>query len=135
MTSIYDMFKTNANLEQDGIWINYGTAGKFLVARSGGSNTMFAKVLEAKMRPYRRQLDNETMDAQVAQDILMETFVETVLKGWEGVKDEKGKEIKFSKEAALKLFRDLPELFNDLRLQSTKLANYLASDLEDDVGN
>ena len=131
MTNIYEMFETNDMLEQQGIWVNYGSAGKFLVARSGGANTHFAKVLEMKMRPYRKQ----TLNNEVAADILMESFVEAALLGWDGVKDRKGKAIKFSKENAIKLFKELPDLFSDLREQSSQMSNYQYGDVEDDAGN
>ena len=86
MTSIFDVWGTDAVMETAGVWIDYGSSGKFLIARSGGANTKFAKVLEAKMRPYRRQMDQGKLENEVANKVLLETFIEACLLGWEGIK-------------------------------------------------
>ena len=123
-------------METGGIWIDYGVeGGKFLVARSGGANTKFAKVLEFKMRPYRRQMDTGKLDNEIASRILMESFVEAALLDWDGVQNREGETFTFSKENAISLFIDLPELFTDLREQSSKMANFQAGDVEADSGN
>ena len=135
MTSIFDVWGTDAVLETAGVWIDYGAAGKFLVARSGGANTKFAKVLEAKMRPYRRQLDQGKLDNEVASKVLLETFIEACLLGWENITYQDGKAVKFSKQNAVKLFTDLPDLFGDLRDQSSKMATFQQEEIEADSGN
>ena len=135
MTSIYDVWGTDAIMETGGVWIDYGKAGKFLIARSGGANTKFAKVLEVKMRPYRRQMDQGKMDNDVANRVLLESFIDACLLDWKGIKSEDGKEMKFTKVNALKLFTDLPDLFADLREQSSKMATFQMEEIEDDAGN
>lgn len=134
--TIFDMFETDTLMETGGIWIDYGVnGGKFLVARSGGANTKFAKVLEFKMRPHRRQMDSGKLDNEVANRILMESFVEAALLDWDGVQTSAGETLTFSKDNAIQLFTDLPELFADLRDQSAKMANYQAAEVEADSGN
>ena len=135
MTNIFEMFETDDLLETGGIWIDYGEAGKFLVARQGGANTKFSMVLEAKMRPHRTKMDKKTMPIDLADQVLRETFVEACLLGWEGIKGRDGKEIKFSKAAANKLFEDLPDLFNDLREQAGEMNNFKVGEIEADAGN
>lgn len=135
MENIYEMFETDDQLEASGVWIDYGKAGSFLVGRMGGANTKFAQVFEAKMRPYRRQLDNKTLPLDVAEKVLRESFIEACLMGWENVKDRKGKAIKFSKAAADKLFQDLPDLFTDLHTQASQMANFKVEEVEEDAGN
>lgn len=133
--TIYDLFETDALMETGGIWIDYGSGIRFLVARSGGANTKFAQVLEFKMRPYRRQLDNGSMDNDVANKILMEAFIESALLKWEGVTDREGNALDYSKDNAIELFTEMPDLFNDLREQSSRMANYRTAEVEDDLGN
>ena len=135
MTSIFDVWGTDAVMETAGVWIDYGSSGKFLIARSGGANTKFAKVLEFKMRPYRRQMDQGKLDNEIANKVLMETFIEACLLGWENLTYQDDKAIKFSKENAIRLFTDLPDLFNDLREQSAKMATFQQEEVEADSGN
>lgn len=135
MTSIFDVWGTDAIMETGGVWIDYGASGKFLIARSGGANTKFAKVLEAKMRPYRRQMDQGKLDNEIANKVLMESFVEACLLDWANLTYQDGKALKFSKPNAIKLFTDLPDLFGDLRDQSSKMATFQQEEIEDDAGN
>lgn len=133
--SMYSLFGTDKAMEQSGIVLDYGSAGKIKVARAGGSNSRFAKALEAKMRPYRRQFEAGTMDDEVANKLLIEAFAEGVILGWEKVKGPDGKELKFSRENVIKLFTDLPDLFADVREQAMKVSNFRAEQVEEDAGN
>lgn len=138
--SIYDMWGTEAVLETGGVWIDYGRGGgRFLIARAGGANTKFAKVLEAKMRPHRRLLESKGktkgIDNETANKILTEAFVEACLLEWEDVTGMDGKLLEFNKPNAIKLFTDLPDLFSDLREQASSLSTFQQEDMEDDAGN
>jgi hypothetical protein len=129
MSSLYKQFKTDEKCEAEGIWLEYGStdAGKPMrirVARAGGSNSRFVKKLESLTKPYRRQLQNETMDNKLADDLMMQAYSEAVVLGWENIEDEKGTPIPFTSATCLKLFRDLPDLFADIREQSNKMALY-----------
>ena len=135
MTSIYDTYKTNPKLELEGIVFDCGPDGKFMLARAGGSNVRFAKNLSAKMRPHERQMDAGTMDNEVGLKLLIEVFANSIVLGWEGVKDEKGKDLPFSVENCIKLFNDLPDLFTDVREQAMKWSNYRKQEIEDAVKN
>lgn len=129
--SLYKQFKTDPNYESQGITLEYGNTpnGKPIrikIARAGGSNSKFLKVLEIKSKPYRRQLQNETIDPKIADNILMEVFAETVVLGWENVEEENGTPMPFTKENCLRLFRDLPDLFADIREQASRAALFKA---------
>lgn len=90
--SMYRQFQTNTNLEREGVDLNYG---EFIVrvARAGGGNKRFAKVLEEKMKPVRRALQTETLDEARSAALLHEAFAEGVVLGWSVrvVADGKGK--------------------------------------------
>lgn len=135
MSSLYDVFETNKDIEKTGIILDYGSAGKIKIARAGGSNVNFAKVLEQKMRPYRRQFETGAMADSVANKLLIETFAETVILGWEGVVGRDGNPLPFSRENVIQVLNDLPDLFVDLREQAMKVANFRADVVEADAGN
>jgi hypothetical protein len=135
MSSIYEMFETDGHLEQTGIWIDYGKHGKILIARAGGRNTKFAKIVDVKTRPYRRQIDQGTVDQQVADRLAAESFAEGVVLGWEGIKDKEGNDIPFTVGNVVKLLTDLPDLFSDLREQALQASNFRELEVEEAVGN
>lgn len=138
--SIYDVFSTEATREKSGTWLDYGKAGRFLIARAGGANKRFTQVMIAKMKPYRRvlQAKQNNPDAQaldLLRSIQEEVYAETIVLGWEGVKDVLGEEIPYSKEAARKLFKDLPALFDEIAQFANDLSNFQAEDTEEDAKN
>lgn len=138
--SLYSMFKTDAGLETDGILIEYGEASnaqpvRFRIARSGGQNTVFTKALEKATRPYRKAIQNGMLDDKTADKLYKGVFAEHVLLGWENVEGEDGKPIQYSKENALKLFKDLPDLFLDLREQAGNVSLFRQEVREADLGN
>ncbi len=134
MTNLYEMFETSDRLETEGIWAQVGDA-RFLLARAGGANSKFTKMVEAKMRPHRRQAQAGTLDQGTRERIAMEAFVDSVLLGWENVTGKDGKPIEFSRDAARALFTDLRDLHELLVQESMEYANYRQALLEDDAGN
>lgn len=123
MPSTYQFFKTSEKLEQTGIVIDYGDF-RFRVARAGGANKEYQKALERKTRPFKRAIQADAFTNDQAIAVLREVYAETVILGWEGVTDESGKPMEFSRENALKLFNDLPDLFSDLMQQANNSALY-----------
>lgn len=138
--SLYKLFKTNQNLETDGIFIEYGTTpeGKptrIKIARSGGANKAFSKALEKATRPHRKAIQNGLLDNATADRLFKDVFAETVVLGWENVEGPDGSPLPFTRENALKLFDDLPDLFADLREQAGNVALFREEVAEADLGN
>lgn len=136
MNSIYDLFATDAKAEaEEGLALDYGSFGRITIRRAGGANKGFARALEAKLRPYRRQIQAGTLEEAVAERLLAEVYAETVLIGWQGIRDRAGQEIAFSHKAAVTLFTDLPELFRDVQEQAQKAANFRLAEIEESAKN
>ena len=140
MSNLYKTFKTNKNLETDGVTVNYGTNSngekiEFLIARAGGSNTKFARLLEAKMKPYRRQIQTDTMDPKVAKQLTLEVFAKTIILGFSGVEDENGVALPYSYENVIKLMTDLPDLYADLQAMSQEISVFREAVIQEDVKN
>lgn len=135
MANLFKLFKTDEKVEKDGIILQYGDA-EFRVARAGASNTKFQKLLERKLKPYRRQLQMEMAEEKVIRGLMMEVYAETIVLDFKNVVDEDGKTpIPYSKENCLKLFQRLPDLFDDIREQSMKAALFRADIREDEAKN
>jgi hypothetical protein len=153
---LYKTFEMDADLEREGISVNFGSV-KFLIARAGGRNTEFKRIFNAKTKKHRTAIDQETMSDDMADRIIAEAYAEAVVLGWfTRVEDEKGnpvldkngeekwvdtienkdgKAVKFSVKECVKLFLDLPDLFVTLQSYANKSANF-RKELEDfDEGN
>ena len=138
--SLYAQFKTDKNVEKTGIILEYGFNSKkqpiqIRIARAGGANEHYSKLLEAKIKPYRRQIQNETLDNAIAEKITKEVYAQSVILGWENVEDEKGNPIEFNVDNCVKLLTDLPDLWSDIQAQSTRAALFRADILEADAKN
>lgn len=138
--SLYKQFKTDEALETDGLWIEYGVTDtgqpiRIKIARAGGRNTAFSKALERATRPYRKAIQTGTLDNQTADNLYKDVFAETVVLDWINVEDQDGQPMDFKKENVVKLFNDLPDLFNDLREQAANVALFREEVLEGALGN
>lgn len=133
--NLYQTFKATAELEKQGIDLHLGDDVSIRLARAGGSNARFGKLLGDKLKPYRRQIDNGTMDDAVASKIMAEVYAETVILGWSGVTDEAGNPLEFNKPNCVKLFTDLPDLFRIVQEEAGRLSNFRAEERESDAKN
>jgi hypothetical protein len=149
--SLYDNFKTNSDLETKGVEIDYGHC-VITVARAGGANKKFERVLAAKTKPYRRAMDTETMDPGVAARIMRETYAEAIILRWQsrvgedgngdrilkaGIEAPEGGEklLPFNEKNVAKTLQALPDLFTDIQGQANKFAIYREAILETEAGN
>lgn len=141
--SLYKTFQTDPNLEANGVVIDYGDT-RVTVARSGGANKQYMKLLEAKMKPYRRAIQTDMMDRKKLTSLMQEVLIEGSIRKWEelendawveGVRLKDGQIVPFTKEAILQVFKDLPDLYDDLQQQSASLAIFRQEVLEEDAKN
>lgn len=134
-TSIYDLFETDAKTENEGFIFDVTPEISFTLARAGGSNTRYQKIIEAKTRPHRREIDENRFPIDQANKIVIEAFAETVVLGWKGITDKKGKKVPFTPANAVTLFTQLPDLFSDVREAAVARANFSAQEVKADAGN
>jgi hypothetical protein len=127
--SPYALFQTDKTAETEGVWLDYGHF-RILIRRAGGANTRFARVLESKIKPYRHAFNTGSLDNSIAQRLMVETYAETVVIGWEDVVDQTGEPLPFTVANAVRLFSDLPELFSNVQEQATSLALFRAEEIE-----
>jgi len=145
--SMYKQFKTDTDLEKQGIVLDYGTF-RVRVARMGGSNKKFVAQLEQRTKPLRRAIQADTVDRTKLIDVVREVFVDTVILDWEtnvgtekspdwkqGVEAEDGSLLEFNRENVLDALRNLPDLYDDLQEQAGKAALFRAAALEDEAKN
>ena len=134
--SLYKAFGTDKNLENGaGVILDYGELGRVKIHRAGGANKRFNTFLAAKTKPYRRQIEADLMPADKATQIMAEVYAETVIIGWENVKDENGKDLPFTKENVVKLLTEIPDFFYEIKTAANDAATFRREELREDIKN
>jgi len=135
LTNLYSAFATSKEVEKEGVIIKYGEATSIRIARAGGSNTAFSLRYEVLMRPYRRLAQTGQMDKEVQAEIMRQLYAETVVRGWKGVADREGSVLDFSVANCVQLFKDLPDLFDDIVNHSLNASLFREEVREEDSKN
>lgn len=130
-------FGTDKALEVEGVKIEVdinehnGKPIVIHVARMSKSNKRYAKALEEVTRPHQAAIANETLDQELGSKLLQEVFADTILLGWSNLPkseltgdDKDTAELPFSRENALKLFAELPDVYDDWEGRAKKAANF-----------
>lgn len=138
--SIYSQFATDKAKETEGVAIAYGanedgSIPSFKIARMGKTNKKYTKAFEAKTRPYRRQIELQTLSEEISEKVMLEVFVETILLGWDNVIGRDGKKLPFTRQNAIQLMTDLPDLYADLQAEASKAIRFLEEQREEEAKN
>lgn len=113
-TNLDSLFKTKSNLESDGVWFKVSKDTSFCLRRFGGANAHKVKLAMAKYhKPHARLIENDALPVEDTQRIMAQVVASACLVDWKGVQIN-GQEVPCTQENAVKLFTELPELFNAL---------------------
>ena len=143
MSSIFKTFGTDKTAEVNGVWIKYEGV-RFLIARAGGSNHEYRTVFNAKTKPYRSQIDRNTLPQSEQERLTAEIFAEAIVKKvevdvdgkWvEGIPTPDGKLVESTKANLVALFLELPELFKDLSACAADAAHFTKEEVQADAKN
>jgi len=116
---------------QKGVWVPFPGGHSFLVLRAGPGNKGYARALQSALRPYQRQIDQKTLDNDVAEAILRRVYVRHVVKDWKGFKDDKGNAVPYSPEEADAVFEAMPELFRDVQAMAQEFSTFQMAEIEE----
>jgi hypothetical protein len=143
-TNPYEMFETDKSREADGIVLNYSDVFWLKVARAGGSNDHYKRVLTEKLKPFRRAIQTDTIDEAASSRIMREAAAEGLVLNWGTgiypngagtIPGRDGKPMAFNIPNVVQLFIDLPDLFSDVYEQANKASLFRAAEMEADAGN
>lgn len=139
---IYAMFGTDPSKEQEGIVLNYSDMFWLRIARAGGSNDHYKRILADKVRPYRKAIQTETITAEMSARLMREAAAEGLVLGWgskqygDGLMPAKtGEALEFSVANVCRFFEDLPEIFLDVQEQAQKVSLFRSTEVETDAKN
>lgn len=134
MTDIYKMFSTAADLEKEGVWMDFGDF-RVCVSRAGKGNDRYvAKMMEVQ-RKYKQQLQRQTLTPEQHDEALRRVYADCIVTGWRGVTDRNGKKLPFNSDNVFTLFTELPDFFETIREFSENFANFREQELEDTAKN
>lgn len=146
--SLRSTYTTDKTAEVEGKWFDIGvneddgSVMRIRLARMGKANKRYMKEVERKVSPHRDAIERETMPTGLADRIMREVFVDTVLLDWEGIRaselsgnDEDKAPLKFNRDNALKLFEALPDMYDDWEAKARKSSSFREAQLEQDAKN
>jgi hypothetical protein len=150
MANPYAIFKTDEKVEVDGVILDYGDF-RVKIARAGGSNKRFGKILSDRLKPYKRQMEMDAMDDDVARGIMIETYVDTIILEMEvkdvpnstpettvytqGILDPAGEVLEYNRTNAIQFFKNLPELFRDVQSQANQVSLFRIEEQDKEIKN
>lgn len=160
---LFKAYKTDTALEKSGIVYTPDSGTAITLARAGGANTKFAKVLSAKSKPYRRQIESGSLDPKLDKLMMAEVYAEAIIKNWETLVGDDGEEklvqgieadpdnltayqgepvtygdtilVPFNQHNVVATLVALPDMMLDIQQQTSSATNYLIQAREDDAKN
>jgi len=105
MSNLKKLFGTNPAAEISGVWVTYGSGIRVRVARYNNGNHVIK--LAALRKPHWKQLQRQDVEALTLEaELRTRAIAETVLLDWEGITEDDGTPIAYSKEKAFEFLND-----------------------------
>lgn len=142
--SIEKMFSTNKTFEAEGIWLDYGDE-QVRIKRAGASNKQYGRVLSALMKPHKRAIERDSLDDEVAANVLHKAYARAVVVSWksknkagkwvEGKMNKGGAQVEASEKNIIDLFGRVPEFFLDIKSSAEQVSLFKDEDVAETAGN
>lgn len=145
--SLSSQLKTDPNKEVNGVPVEFepnndGSVPTFHIGRMVSTNQAYQAALTSATAPFKRAIQLGTFSEKKSTEINRTVFVNTLLKGWENVllSDVTGDPAaegfaEFSKANAFALFKNIPDIYNELFMFSNSINGYLVDRLEVEAKN
>ena len=106
------LFGSDPKKETEGVWVEFAPGFKIKLARIG--HPEYTDYLQKLMKPYKRQLRNDSLPAEIAKNCVKKALAKHIILGWEGLIDDLEKPIDFTAEKALELLKSSDDFFNEI---------------------
>jgi hypothetical protein len=104
-----------------GVWAEFG-GSRFLVSHM--SNVAFQRAVIRRQAPYRRKIENGTLDPKVARELMTQAMAEALVMNWEKVVDGAGKQVQFTEETCYKALTNNEDLRDFISEFAMNLDNF-----------
>lgn len=127
-------FKTDLNAAKNGVKVQLDDDSSVTIARAGEANPEYSKTLRELMKPYQTQARAGSLPDAVFEDIINKCYAECILLGWEGLEDDQGNTIPYSKDKAFEILSDKAYVeFRKLVMELSSEAATFAVDVTDET--
>ena len=135
--NMFSRYAIDKEKEQNGVWsefdLGFGEPWRFRIARLSKRNVEYLKCVEKVFKPYRKVLDY--LDKSVLLKLEMEVFINSILKEWQNVTNEKGEPLELNLENAMFIFEKLPDVYDTLKEDSENSKLFLEEEIKEDSKN
>lgn len=140
---MYDTFETDATMEQEGVFLDYGDF-RIRIAHAGQGNSKYVKYAEKKLKPVRKAMEAGALGNERSMTIMIDIYAESIILDWQvrdgegwktGIESRDGSVMQFTRDNVESTLRALPNLFLDIQQQAQSIANFRKADLESEAGN
>lgn len=160
---LFKNYSTSKNLELDGVVFTPDSTTAITIARAGGANVKFSKLLDKKAKPFRRQIEAGTLDPDLDRKMMIEAYTDAIIRNWESLVDapnETGKQlvpgieanpdapegtythnadenglVPYNRQNVIATLHQLPDLFLAIQQEAQSVANFRQAEREADSGN
>lgn len=137
------MFETDKKVEREGVIVEYAPGVEIKVARAGGANKKFAKVMQRLARPHRKAIQTDSINEDLLLGLFITAYAQTIILDWKGItKDlithddaDAETELEFNAENIEAVLHAQPNLFQDIQRTADNIALFRADILEEDSKN
>jgi hypothetical protein len=140
---MYDIFETDEDLENTGVYLDYGDF-RVKIASAGQGNKKYVKYAEKALKPVRRAMDAGALSSERSRSIMTDIYAKTIILDWQvksddswktGIEGREGDILPFNYDSVVETLKALPNLFIDIQEQANSIANFRKAELEDESGN
>lgn len=124
------MFNIDADLSnlETGVWAEY-RGSKFLIAHT--SSPKFQRALARHQLPFRRKLNEGTLDPEKNKEIVAKAMSEAILLGWEDVQNKDKQTVPHTIAAGYTALMRDPEFRDFVTEFAMAISNYRAAEVEE----
>jgi hypothetical protein len=125
LSQLKDRYETNTDLEEKGSSMVLGDGARVLV-RSQQSRTVRQYAQRTIKKNRHLFADGGSPSVEQSDEMEINTVVDVLVTGWEGMEDDDGKALAFSKEKLRELVTTFPHLRRRIVAYSLDVDNYKA---------
>lgn len=129
---------TNETAENEGVWKDYESGSRLLLARLTNENAQKARM--AAYNEWRALLERKNADGTSTEEaqakmeeIDAEVIAKHVLKDWEGIEDDEGNPVPYTPEVGEEYLNLSKDFRQDVRVMAGERSSYLESSIAGDT--
>lgn len=127
-------FAIDKNLSEEGIWVDISDDARIKVASV--KTDRYKRRLAELSAPYRHMITTRTEAAQKKiSEITARAIADVIIINWEGIQNNDGEEIPYSRDTAYKLLKDYPAFADMVYAIASDDAVFKPSVIEEDKKN